>query len=143
MSIIKHKNYIRRFDMIVHLLEHCTGVILADRYTVNALIHRKLLSSSRTQLSTLRIHGDIDDDRLRSSERLTDASITLISTYCSRLQSLHVTRRRKLTDSSIITISIHCTGLQSLFGIGCDLLTDASTKSISNHCTGIKKIIIG
>jgi len=141
----------KRIAMIAHQLKHCTGVVLSDRYTVDAVLSWLLLSPSHTQLLTLHIHDVIDDDRLRSfselctelqelrismSHQLTDASIITISTHCTGLQSLEVSRCDQLTDASIISISTHCTRLQSLNFCFCAalMLADASIISISTHC---------
>ena len=97
----------KSMKMISHLLKHCTGVVLSEIYTVDAVL--QWLSSSRhIQLSTLCIHGGIDDDRLRSFSEL-----------CTGLQELQIPNSRQLTDASIISISTHFSGLKLLNVSGC------------------------
>ena len=73
---------------------------------------------------------------------IRDASIISISTHCTGLQSLNVSRCTLLTDASIISISTHWTGLQSLNVSSCSQLTDASIISVSTHCTGLQSLDI-
>ena len=71
-----------------------------------------------------------------------DASIILISTHCTGLESLNLEGSRQITDASIISLSSFCTGLQSLNLYDCHQLSDASIIPISENCTGLKELFV-
>ena len=162
-------NHQHGLDMLrCHLLKHCTGVTIGDRFMLVAISqelwrlsshrhhhHHHHHPTSRCQLSELIIDYKIEDDdllsildhctrlltlQIRKSAKMRDATFLTITTYCRGLQSLNVSMCGQLTDASIISISTHCTGLQSLDVFNCNQLTDAGIISISTHCTGLQEL---
>ena len=153
-------NHQHGLDMLrYHLLKHCTGVTIGDRFMLVAISQElwRLSSrhhhhpTSRSKLSNLIIDDEIKEDDLLSildhctgihSLRINKllSNVILISKQCTRLQSLDVSLCIQIIDASIISISAHCTELQSLNVSGCFLLSDASIISISTHCTGLKSL---
>jgi len=161
-------NHQHGLDMLrYHLLKHCTGVTIGDRFMLVVISqelwrlssHHHHNATSRFKLSDVIIDYEIKEDdllsllitkqctRLQSLDvsfcyQLIDASIISISSHCTGLQSLNVSGCDLLSDASIISISSHCTGLQSLNVSGCNHLTDASIISISTHCSGLQLLIV-